>query len=213
MTRKNALCIFFVLPLIVSVVLINGSVQGAVTLISLNPVETIVPPEGESLPYNFTVDVNITSVSNLWVFEFQLDYDTNILDAISVTPGPVVPATRILAPIDDNGTWIPINDTLGRVSVTCSFLTPETPYTGSGTLMRINFTATAGGISALQFTSTSLYGPLGSPILHEKLDGSVTVIPEFPAILVLPLLLIATLAAAFLGKIVRSRKRQGPTIA
>ena len=201
------------LPLIVSVVLMNGSVQGVGSpLISLNPVEIIVPPLGDSLPYNFTVDVNITDVVSLWIFEFKLDYDTSLLDAISVTPGPVVPATRLLSPINGTGAWIPINDMLGRVSVVCTFLSPAMPYTGSDTLMTINFTATAEGSSALHFNLTRLFDSGAHSISHEKLDGSVTVIPEFPAFLVMPLLLIATLAAAFLGKMVWSRKRQGPTI-
>lgn len=214
MTRKNALRVFFVLPLVVSAVLMNGRVQGvSLPLISLNPVEIIVPPPGESLPYNFTVDVNITDVVNLWIFEFKLDYDTSLLDAISVIPGPVVPETRMLSPIDTGtGEWIPINDTLGRVSVVCTFLFPAMSYTGSDTLMTINFTATAEGSSALQFNSTGLFDSGAYSISHDKLDGSVTVIPEFPAFLVMPLLLIATLAAAFLGKMVWSRKRQGPTI-
>lgn len=208
--RKNAPCVFLVLPLIVSVILMNGSAQGVAPLISLNPMEY----EASAPDHSFTVDVNITDVFNLYVFEFQLYYDTNLLDAMNVTPGPVVPATRLLGPVDpETWEWIPINDTLGKVWVVCNFLSPASPFTDDGTLMTINFTATAEGSSALHFEFTKLLDPEGKPISHNKLDGSVTVIPEFPSSIVTPLLLIATLAATFLAKMVWSRKRLGPTIA
>jgi hypothetical protein len=72
----------------------------------------------------------------------------------------------------------------------------------------INFTATAERSCILDFTLTQLFDSLGTPIEHEALDGVVTVIPELPAALVVPLLIIATLAAAFLGKMFWSRKRK-----
>ena len=188
----------------------NGSVQGgSAPLISLNPMEYTAPEPGHS----FTVDVNITDVFNLWVFEFQLYYDTNVLDAMNVTPGPVVPEYRLLGPVDpDTWEWIPINDTLGRVWVTCNFLSPASPFSGDDTMMTINFTAKAEGSSALSFDLTKLLDSGYAPIGHNYLGGSVTVIPEFPAFMVMPLLLVVTLAVTLLGKIFWSRKRREPAI-
>jgi len=185
------------------------SVGATVAVVSLNPKETVVSAPGQ----NFTVDVNVTDVAGLYGFRFQLDYDTILLDAFDVTSGPVIPATRLLGPIDpDTFEWIPINDTLGQVEVVCTFLSPATPFTGDGTLVTINFTTTAEGTCALDFTLTQLFDSAMNPIMHNANDGSVEVIPEFPAILVIPLLLIATLAATFLGKMVWSRKRKDALI-
>ena len=179
--------------------------SASVTKIELNPIEIVVSAPGQ----NFTVDVNVTDVTGLNGFEFHLNYNTTLLDALDVTPGPVIPATRFLGPLDPvTFEWTPINDTLGQVRVTCTFLPPASPFTGDGTLVTINFTATAERSCILDFTLTQLFDSLGTPIEHEALDGVVTVIPELPAALVVPLLIIATLAAAFLGKMFWSRKRK-----
>jgi len=205
--RKNTRSTILVLPFIACILMAGTPHVGASpdTVVSLNPVETIVSAPGQ----NFMVDVNVTDVAGLYGFEFQLYYDTAFLDASNVIPGPVIPPTRFLGPVDPNTfEWSPINDTLGLVRVTCTFLSPASPFTGDGTLVTINFTATAEGTCILDFTLTQLFNNIGAPITHFSDDGSVTVIPEFPALLIVPLLLISTLAAALLGKTFWSRKRK-----
>jgi hypothetical protein len=86
----------FVLLLIASIFMVGiprASASG--TKIELNPMEIIVSASGQ----NFTVDVNVTDVTGLNGFEFQLDYNTTLLDALYVTPGPVIPATCFLGPL------------------------------------------------------------------------------------------------------------------
>ena len=84
--------------------------------------------------------------------------------------------------------------------------------------MKINFTATAEGNTSLTLTVQALDSISPYPdytitsIEYTIQSGSVTVIPEFPTILIMPLLLITTLAAAFLGKMVWSRKRKDALI-
>jgi len=209
--EENISQVFLVLLLIASIIMIGIPSVGTspVAVVSLNPRETIVSAPDQ----NFTVDVNVTDVAGLYGFSFQLDYDTILLDALKVTPGPVIPATRFLGPIDpDTFEWTPINDTLGQVEVVCTFLYPATQFTGDGTLVTINFTAKAEGTCALDFTLTELFNNEMEPITHNTNDGTVDVIPEFPAILIIPLLLIATLAATFLGKMNWSRKRKDALI-
>ena len=210
MMGKNIPRISLILLLIVSMTLVGvPRVRGAVTYISLNPMEYEAPAPGHS----FTIDVNITDVTNLGVWEFKLAYNTTILDAVEVIyEGRITENNTDWLPINATGHWSPINDTLGVVWVGALFPWGQ-EFTGSGTLVTINFTATAVGDCDLDLYETTLGDEWGDPINHTALDGSVTVIPEFPAALVMSLLLVATLAAALLGKTVWSRKRKDAPIA
>jgi hypothetical protein len=64
------------------------------------------------------------------------------------------------------------------------------------------------GSCDLLFVFTRLVNKVGGYIEHTKLDGSVTVIPEFPAFIVVPLLLVLALAATLLGKMVWLKERR-----
>ena len=166
-------------------VAIDGSVTVGVvpplSLISLNPLESAVFV-GDS----FTIDVNITDVTDLRAWEFKLDYDTTLLDATEVMyEGRITENNTDWVPTDlDTHEWIPINDTLGRVYAGALFPSGE-EFTGSGTLVTINFTATAVGNCTLHLYDTMLRDSMGDPIAHDVgPDCSVTVIAKPP----LPLL-------------------------
>jgi len=214
MGKKSLRCASLVLLLTASIIVFGiPMVRGQDPIVAVDPSEVTVLAPGES----FTVEVNVTDVDHLGAWEFKLWYNTSFLDAIWVH------ATWLTA---NNTDWIPlnlttgmwdetsgINDTIGRVFAG-ALLPLITPFTGSGPLVTINFTATDVGTCTLQLTDTVLGGSSGPPdwetweITHFSDDGSVTVIPEFPALLIVPLLLISTLAAALLGKTFWSRKRK-----
>jgi len=180
-------------------------------VVSLNPIEIVVSAPGQ----NFTVDVNVTDVVGLGAWEYKFTYNTTMLDATWVNKTSVTENCEYWGPVDpDTFQWTPtsgINDSigggLGRVWSGASFPWGQ-EFTGNGTLVTINFTATAEGTCSLAFTETVLGDSMGDPIEHTAIPGTVTVIPEFPAALVMSLLAIATLAAAFLGKTFWSKKRK-----
>jgi len=150
----------------------------------------------------FDIDVNIANITGLGCFEFKLGYNTTILDALQVIAGPFPPQVDFTAGI---------NETEGYVWV--SAMCPATD--GSGTLATITFETTyaSSASCALSLYDVVLGDVYGDEIPVDTSDGSYSVVPEFPVTIVTPLLLIATLAAAFLGKMVWSRKRLGPSTA
>jgi hypothetical protein len=207
MARKKVPCVSLILLLVVSTTLISiPHVSAQLPILSLNPMEINVSAPGQS----FLIDVNVTAVTNLKGFEFKLDYNTTILNATLVSPSAVTQSATKWLPIDANMTFHwdgppTINDAIGRVWI---YGWGFSTYNGSGVLVTVNFTATAVGNSTLHLYEDYLYDNWADEIAHTTLDGSVTVIPEFPAFIITPLLIIGTLAAAFLGKRVWSRKRK-----
>ena len=169
----------------------------------------------------FTINVNITNVDRMGAFQFKLGYNTTLLDAVWCTLTPISQQySTSLMPTPWNETNGIVDDQ-GYVVFGAGW--PDdinNPFSGSGALLTINFTATVLGSCTLDIYDTDLMylGPYPDydtyPIdPYDVEPGSVTVIPEFPASIVTPLLLIATLAAAFLGKMVWSRKRKDALIA
>jgi len=207
MTEKKTLCIFFVLLLLANVTLVSiPSVHAQLPIISLSPSEITIPAPGQ----NFTVAVNVTDITNMKGFAFKLDYNTTILNATIVSSTSISDDTTKWLPVDANLTFHwdappTINDTMGRVWVAAWGFTA---FTGNGSVLTINFTATAAGNSSLHLYETEHLDNFADPIDHTALDGEVAVIPEFPTALLMPLLVMATLAATFLGKMIWSRKRK-----
>jgi len=211
MSGKKTVCLSLILLLIVNITLVTiPSVHAQPPIVSLNPTQIIVSAPGQ----NFTVDVNVTDVTNLKGFAFMLDYNTSILDATIVSKTTISNDAVVWLPVDASMVFHwdappTINDTIGRVWVSAFGFTT---FTGSGPMLTINFTATAAGNSTLDLYNTQLLDPLSDPIVHTTLDGEVTVIPEFTAFMIMSLFLIVTLTAT-LAKMFWSRKRKDSPIA
>lgn len=170
----------------------------SVTTLYVDSEVDIVVHEGEV----FTVDINIDNVADLSAFGFKLSYNTTMLDALDAVKGPFPSVSYVTTEIYEPEGYVWIYGSCASAD-------------GSGTLATITFNVTYadGRTCTLHLFDTALYDSAIQPIDHVTLDGSVTVIPEFPAAILMPLLVITTLAAAFLGKMVWSRKRQGLAIA
>ena len=211
-TGKKAPRVFLILLVIANMALVSVPyARASSTTLSVEPPDYTAP----TLGHTFTVNVTVTNVLNLSNFEFKVGYNTTLLDAVSCSLTPIIDEYfTLLLP----SPWSPtygINDAAGFVYFGAgTLLDKNNPFNGSGALLTINFTATAVGNGTLHLYYTSMEGvgpppdwtPL--PIDPECVDGSITVIPEFPPSIVTPLLLIITLAAAFLGKMVWSKKRK-----
>ena len=217
---KNVPHVSLILLLIASVTLVGVPRVRAegLTIVSVEPAEY----EASAPGHNFTIYINITDVSRLGDWQFRLDYNTTLLDATwcSLTPiSEMYSASLVPAP------WTPtkgINDAAGYVVFGAGWPNAEyydKPFNGSGPLLTINFTSRETGSGTLDLTVLALdsLGPYPyydiNLIPHIVMDGSITVVPEFPASIVTPLLLTTTLATAFLAKMVWSRKRKDALIA
>ncbi len=192
-------------------------VNAQTTVVSIKPAEVEVPEPGQI----FTVDVNITDVTNLYGYEFKLFWKNDVLNLTTAVrpPGhflePVISPENIFA-----GKWEIKNDfnaTHGRFWAVVTLTAPETAKNGSGVLARLNFTGINMGTTPL-ILSNGREGPVKlsddkvKPIPHTGENGIVTVIPEFSINTVVPLLLIASLTAITAAKLTRSKKRLGANV-
>ena len=151
----------------------------AVTAISVEPAE-YTASRGES----FTIDITITNVSRLGDFQFRLDYNTTILDATSCAL-TLISEQYLLLPFP----WTPtygIRDDLGFVVFGGVIIDLDSPFSGSGSLLKINFIVAEIGSTTLHLTTQALdyITPYPDwdigPIEHTVMNGSVTVIQAPP---------------------------------
>jgi len=209
MIRKKTPHTFLILLLIANITPVKLNATPS-PYISLNPTEY----EAESPGHSFTINVTINDITDLGVWEFKLNYNTTILDATYVSPTPYTENNTDWVPTDALGIFYPdgpptIDDTIGQIWVGALVPAPlGGGLNGSFPLVTINFTATAKGSCTLDLYNTLLGDSYGNEIPHTVIDGSVTVIPEFPPPTITPILLITTLAASLLGKKVWSGKRK-----
>jgi hypothetical protein len=143
------------------------------TLLSLKPSEITVDPDQE-----FTIDINITNVVNMYAYELKIYYKNSILNATSA----VRPPGHFMEPTDPANQFIPkweiknnYNATHGRIWLGFTLLAPEAPKSGSGILARITFQAIGSGTTPLNLKDTKLADSSGNPIPHTAQDGLVTV--------------------------------------
>jgi len=155
--------------------------------------------------HTFQVNLTITDVTNLWSWMCVISWDPAVLSCVSVSKGPFIPDPVMWLAAPPNASAIP--------SLSCISMTvPKTGYNGSGTLATITFNATAVGNTYLRLTGTYLLDPKTTstkPVLieHTVEDGTVTVVPEFPTSIILPLFLMATAGIAVLVKIFAKKSR------
>jgi len=157
----------------------------------------------------FTVNVTVENCVNVYAVQVDTHYDSLVLNATSVLEGPFLPSF--------GGTIVALNKTnvypdaqppYGQVYYVAS-LSGNVSANGSGVLFYVTFTVLSEGYSFLHFipypgggsgVGTYFMGinethyPPYYEIIPNLCDGYY-VIPEFPASLILPLFMIATLPA------------------
>ena len=118
---------------------------------------------------NFTVNVRIRNVVDLYGWQFNMSFDPTVMQCLSVTEGPFLSSngtkpTIFLGPI--------INNTDGWILVGCTLLVP--PGTSGGCVLAyVTFHCTALGNSSLVLHDTMLINSAGAPISHNVENGFV----------------------------------------
>jgi len=160
---------------------------------SIQPAST-----GVSVGQNFTVNVDITDVTDLYAFQFDIGFNPAILSANGITEGAFLPSGGptffIPGTIDNSAGTISSNaDTL---------LGPGPGVSGNGVLATIDFTAIGSGVSSVTPSNLILLDSTGANINTSAVDGTVTVSgaspvpePSTSLLLVIAIFLIAFLAA------------------
>ena len=128
-------------------------------------------------PDEFTVDVNVVDVTDLYAFDFTLKYNTTVLTANApVTLGSFFPP--------DSAIFVEeINNDLGYVRYLVSMPTSsQEGMSGNGTLATISFTVVGSGATILDLNNTKFSDSQPNPkyISHDVYDGYFANIPLPP---------------------------------
>ena len=119
----------------------------------------------------FNINIDITGVSDLYAYQFDISFNPSILAAITVSEGGFLSSagsTSFVPGTIDNGT--------GTISFTAdSLISAISGANGSGTLAIISFNALQDGVSALNISNTLLLDSNLSDIAATTTSGSVTV--------------------------------------
>jgi hypothetical protein len=186
--------------------------NAAPTTVSIVPATNTITQPG----ITFSLNVTVTEVTDLWGWEFILYFNNSAIHALEATEGAFlsdVGSTLFTVQELTNN----YNATHGRVWVYNSLKIPALPASGSGLLATITMNSTAVGQSDIALKpgvgmTYLLVKKNADEIPHDIVNGSVTVVPEFPSSLIVPLLLIATLATLMLSKKAFARKPSGSYI-
>ncbi len=174
-------------------------------IVCIEPLSYTVPEVGVT----FTINVSIANVTNLYGYEFIVWYNTTLLDGVKVE----LPSNHFLTPEDPKNKVFTTDDIKDDFNATHGYVwviatltsSEEPPKNGSGVLATITFNATTtDGPSPLKLYypgfayPVKLSDPDANPIPCTAIDGTVEVIPEFTSFLIMPLLLVLTLAVIVL---------------
>jgi hypothetical protein len=117
---------------------------------------------------NTTLDVNVSDVSDLFAYQFDLTFNPAFVSAISTAEGPSFVS---------GGGFVPgtIDNVGGDITFTADTLFGDASFTGSGTLAIITMKGLAPGTSSLDFANVILLDP-SFDFLPTNLDtGTLTV--------------------------------------
>src|SRR5262249_17907356 len=166
MFMKKCVRVVFILGLLLRFSTLHAS---AVPILSMQPSSQTVQP-GQS----FSLDVDITNVTDLFSFQFDITFDPTVLSATNITEGPFLPGggSTFFVP----GT---IDNTAGTISFTADTLIGAiSGVTGSDILATASFQALALGTSPITLSNPILQDSNLMDIASNIMNGAVTVVPE-----------------------------------
>lgn len=187
---------------------ITSIVKAQEAIIAVDPPSYTAPEPSHTFPVNIT----ITNVIDLWSWKIRLSWNPSTL-SLAVDPDTGDPLIEEGPFLKAAGSTLflfkPPNQTGGYIKELSCTLMVSKEVSGSGTLATITFNATAVGESNITMPETDLVDLDENPISCTVINGAVTVVPEFPASLILPLFLTITAITALIAKMVWPRKRRG----
>jgi hypothetical protein len=126
----------------------------------------------------FTVSVKITDPEDLYGLDFQMNWNTTLLDYINHS---------LYIPVEDYWWGVlhepvviiknELNQTAGTYWVAATSSFPASPFDRDGTVFDMTFQAKANGTCDLGIFSSNLSDSSGEPIVHNVWDGTVEIAP------------------------------------
>jgi len=149
--------------------------QGPSTVMRINPTNI-----DASLQQNYTVNVEVTYVNDLYGWEFQLDYNPAVLDltSVSVVPGGLNEPINIFYSLVDEA-----NGHLWWAASTTFPTTTGISY-NQHAIFEMHFQTIGTGVSNLDLYETHLSDNHANPIPHTTMNGSITVLGGYPDLLI-----------------------------
>lgn len=138
----------------------------AAPILSLQP-STLSATVGDTVSF----DIVISDVTDLFGFQFDLGFDPDIVQGVSITEGDFLSGggTTFFVPGD-------IDNAAGVLAFTANALIGEIAgVSGGGTLARVTFTAIAAGTSLLNIFNTTLLDSSLSGLTFDTVNGSLSV--------------------------------------
>jgi len=114
---------------------------------------------------NFTIEVKVSDVTDLYGYEFHLRWNSTLLDCVEVSEGPFLKS--------GGSTFFTykINSTEGCMVVDCTLLGDVQGVSGNGTLTTIKFYIKTTGECLLDLYDTILLNSAEQTIEHSTTDG------------------------------------------
>jgi hypothetical protein len=182
-----------------SAITLNGLVYASSTRVSLDPPNLTVNAVGDS----FTVNVSVFNVTDLYGYDFELFYNSSVLNGTQIIQGSFLGSGALFDVANFTDHYAP---TQGLVSVVCTLIGNVSGVSGSGALATLKFKSLAPANSTiLHLTDVDLDNPNVNSIPHNNVDGTVKVIPEFTSSIALLTLIAASLLGVLAGKQARRR--------
>src|SRR5271157_434098 len=220
-TGKRQLALFKVLLALslTSPFLVLFAHQMPITRASTDTVVEVEPQiNSAGISQNFTINVTVANIQNLYGFDLLLSWNSTVLEVarIDVRLGLSDGALYNTVFQVENSTQIDTSTQEGNYSLVAASETPAPSFNGTGNLVRITFDVKTAGASNLTLAASLADrpppdGPPSQPIDHQTIDGIFSsTIPEIsnPTVLLIPMA-FAVCAVVFIGVQKRNRcKRQ-----
>jgi len=177
----------------------SSAFADGITVLSINPASSTVAAGG-----SLTLDVNISGVTDLYSFQFDLAFTPGILSASPIVEGNFLSDS-------DTTFFIPgtIDNSLGLITFTAnSLLGPGPGVDGNGALAILTLLGLAPGTSSIDFSNVELLDSGLNPIDVGLQSGSVTVTPNVTPVPEPSAVLLLIAGLSFLGFQCYSRNRK-----
>ncbi|MFN0167837.1 MAG: cohesin domain-containing protein [Bryobacteraceae bacterium] len=134
-----------------------------------------IQPSATTLPLGspLSLDVNVSGISDLYAWQFDIAFNPAVLSANNVTEGALFSSVGVFF---SPGT---IDNTAGTITFIGDSLSGPGPgISTDGTLAQIVFTAIGPGSSVIDLSNVILLDSNLNDITASAVSGSVTVVPE-----------------------------------
>jgi len=165
MSRKKTVTLVFVSALLLSVVVPPRAVASPGTTVYVDP-----PTATANLGEEFTVQVDILDVVDLFMWEFRLTWTPGLLNCTRVYRGGII----IFPPPEGDQLYYEIHNEQGYVLVSYASMGLQ-GVSGNGTMVLITFRAITTGNCILDLCDVYLEDSVGTKISSTVVDGYVVV--------------------------------------